>query len=220
MSSIFTLNVDLEKIVSELSSLNLDNGRFSFLNKYREPITIFSTMKNLADANGVMVKSTDVPCWWCRVRFDTVPLGCPVSRAKIDDSTLEQNDRSDHIKYKIRYHTVGIFCSINCIKSYILDNMNNIGNSLNLLTCMVLDIDRDDDRNEKQSRIYRDNVTEYIDAYSNIKERPCWRLLKNNGGPLQRDEYFENTSIYIDTIGENVAIIPVSNDYQQYNTMI
>lgn len=196
MTSIFTIDVDLEKIVSDLSSLNNDNGHFTFLNRYKDTINIFSTMKNLADATGRMVTTTDVPCWWCRVRFYNSPIGCPIAK-KLDP---------------IEYHTIGVFCSANCVKSYILDNRDDKKDSLNLLSMMVFDTGREKHRS--------DSTVEYMRSFPIIKERPCWRLLHDNGGPLQRDEYFNTDSIYIDVIGANVAIVPVSNDYQQYNTVL
>ena len=50
---------------------------------------------------------TDVCCWWCCHKFDTVPIGMPVHYSESDK------------KFRVK----GVFCSFSCLMAYKNDNM-------------------------------------------------------------------------------------------------
>jgi hypothetical protein len=50
-------------------------------------------------------EKTDLLCWWCAHKFDTVPVPCPVAYDKITD------------KFQVK----GIFCSFSCVAAYSIE---------------------------------------------------------------------------------------------------
>jgi hypothetical protein len=146
-------------------------------------------------------------CFWCRHDFETVPIGCPIKlvfdqvvkkyyseitkdnyRIKQDINIkefIEQIDEDTRLTYNKNnfYITDGVFCSFNCIKSYLRDN--NL-NPLYKDSKMLL------------SKLYRS----FTDGKSinEISYAPSWRTLQNYGGSLTIKEYRESfsNSEYID----------------------
>ena len=65
---------------------------------------IYNSKANFIDnKNNEWVEHTDIACWWCCHKFNTVPLGIP-----------------EHID-KNKYYLFGCFCSFNCMLAYNLD---------------------------------------------------------------------------------------------------
>jgi len=121
---------------------------------------------------------TSKPCWWCRHRFNSCPIGLPLeyysheaaSHKKIarDAALTKANLPLDMNDFFI---TDGLFCSFPCCKSFKND-------------C------RDDIK-------YRDSLTLLLLLYtkltnrtlSTIPEAPHWKLLKAYGGHLTIEEF-------------------------------
>ncbi len=58
---------------------------------------------------GKLLEHTDIPCWWCRHKFDTVPLGLPIKKHKtqsVDGFTPNC------------YEVEGVLCSFACMLAY------------------------------------------------------------------------------------------------------
>lgn len=65
---------------------------------------LYKSSVNLVDENGHEWKDkTDIACWWCCHKFDTMPLGIP-----------------EYI-VKGKFYLTGCFCSFNCMLAYNLD---------------------------------------------------------------------------------------------------
>jgi len=106
-------------------------------------------------------------CWWCTLSIDESPVGCPFKR-----------------QANALYATDGIFCSFNCVKAYILDNVvkdSKFKDSARLLSLMAM---------ENQS----------IEKPVNIVPSIHWRFLIQYGGHLTPDQYrqMQNRVTYIE----------------------
>ena len=102
-------------------------------------------------------------CWWCTLPItDQEPLGCPLSE-------------KDGV-----YHTDGLFCTVNCIKAYLLEHCANDAryqNSLTLLAFMYIELS-----GELSTPISEPVV---------IPPSPHWKFLVQYGGSLTPEQYKE-----------------------------
>lgn len=170
--------------------VNMEPNVISFLDEAKRPKKCIPTM--LSTLGDFLPEKTEIKCFWCRNDFNTAPIGCPlryvpsniektyISEITKDKYTIKENlgkssfpidmQPNDKIEYKINtmdyYETDGIFCSFNCLLSYILENTKNpmYRNSRNLLYKLYFDI-------------FGYHPKELIPA-------PSWRLLQEYGGPL------------------------------------
>ena len=137
-------------------------------------------------------------CFWCKNKFETMPIGCPIrfissmvtktytSEISKDVYTIKENISEKKLKAieasgadlkimnKNYYITDGIFCSFSCAAAYIADNNHNrmYNDSSMLLT-----------------RIYNDILKPT--TLQTISPAPHWRLLKEYGGHLSIKEFRE-----------------------------
>jgi len=106
-------------------------------------------------------------CWWCTLPIvDQDPLGCPISQ-------------QDGI-----YDTEGIFCTVNCIKAYLLEHCQNDSkyqNSIALLSFMYHTLS---------------GATSLTEAIS-IVPSPPWKFLTQYGGFLTQEQYKEKIGKFI-----------------------
>lgn len=135
-------------------------------------------------------------CFWCRHPFTTDPIGCPVkyipnvvSRSFLSEITKEKFIVRENIsknnysstntdtftEVNDYYETDGIFCSVNCCYTFILENKKNplYVDSEYLLHKIHFDIDKTD---------------------AKINPSPHWRLLKVYGGTLDISSFRSNIS--------------------------
>ena len=170
----------------------------TFLDEMKHPIKCIPTMIDLAGDDITCLSGVD--CWWCRHSFDTRPIGCPIryvahqavktfySEISKDKFTIREKipkskkdiipnlqDKTITIKEKDYYETDGVFCSFNCCKAYIKDNIHR--------------------------PIYDDSNRLLIQMYNDIFETKLktiapaddWRLLKDRGnGHLTIEKFREN----------------------------
>jgi len=123
-------------------------------------------------------EKSNIKCFWCRNNFNSSPLGCPIKfvnsiieKCYTSNITKEKYYIKENVINKNNYFlTDGIFCSFNCISSFINDNNNKplYKESRFLLSSMILLI-----------------FNKKID----IKPSFHWRLLKEYGGNLSIEEY-------------------------------
>lgn len=145
---------------------------------------------------------TSIKCYWCRNEFKTIPLGCPIkyitNKKQVkyysynikDNITIKLPQSDNNNNY---YYTKGIFCSFNCCKSFIKDNLHNniYKESLQLLYLLYKDI----------FNIYP----------SKIDNAPSWELLIEYGGTLSIEKFRESFN--------NITYIDVTNFYNKQNLM-
>jgi hypothetical protein len=171
-----------------------------FLDENKKETKCMVTMVEILD-NNTLPDKTDIKCFWCKHNFDTKPIGCPIKyvnpfieksyvsqitkdryymRENIVNSKLKLLSENKDQQFEIKeypfnhYLTDGIFCSFNCVLSFIKENNHNIfyKESYSLLHCL-----------------YHDLVGKKI---AKIIPSPHWRLLKDFGGPLSIEEYRKN----------------------------
>jgi hypothetical protein len=161
--------------------------------KYSMKVTMVDsvTLKNILDYD---VQCT-LSCFWCRHKFDTVPIGCPIRhvpasikktltsvttnekyiiKENVPESTCE-NITSNQV-----FETDGVFCSFSCCIAFINSNVHDSKyrmskTLLNSLYYLIHDLDD-------------------ISKVPIIKPSPSWRLLKDYGGPLTIDEFRNSLS--------------------------
>lgn len=142
--------------------------------------------------------TTNHPCWWCRTSFLTCPIGLPVryvSTNFLSDQQKEyvlNNLKKQNItaKHPIEYFECeGIFCSFPCVKSYIFDNVtlnSRYRKSCNLLTLLFFKLKPNDEED------------------INIPCAPSWKLLKDWGGHLTKDEFRASIGNLYYVVTENI----------------
>lgn len=148
---------------------------------------------------------TDIACFWCRYQFTTKPLGCPIkfvnnrieksyiSHITKDKYYMKENitktklahvlemkqDSFEIVPVETEYYlTDGIFCSFNCIISFIQDHSHDSFYSESKMLTYSM---------------YREVVGKRV---SKIKGAPHWRLLKIFGGPFTIDEFRKSFNIF------------------------
>ncbi|AHC54868.1 putative zinc finger DNA-binding protein [Tunisvirus fontaine2] len=137
--------------------------------------------------NGVILPiHTDVPCFWCREKFDNSPIGLPLRFVKHRESGILAERMNEHLKlYNLptdhgneHFETEGIFCSFGCCKAYMLDEMPKkpewYRKSPGLLTILYLKLEG---------------------KLSKIEPAPSWKVLKKWGGKLSIEEFRANPKL-------------------------
>lgn len=146
-----------------------------------------TTSENILDSK----KCAAASCFWCRHRFSTLPIGCPLRYlptqvvrtilSKSEDSStysikenvsesLCSSIHEDTVR-KAYFETDGIFCSFNCCLAFINDNAHK--------------------SRYRQSKTLLSNM--YAAAVgtcvAQIQPAPSWRLLSEYGGHMSIDEF-------------------------------
>jgi hypothetical protein len=192
--------------VTKISELNSKKDANSFIDDIKTDKKYIITMLDYL-SNQQLPKKTDLHCWWCRHPFDTVPVGCPLkyvptqiekkyySEIHKENYTILHNISSLTIsKLNIPkdsttgnyYETDGIFCSFNCCLSFIQDNGKN---PIYVQSRTLL------------GKIYTELYdTPPLPPYD-IKPAPHWRLLKQYGGNMTIQDFKDNFSKIIESLG-------------------
>lgn len=115
---------------------------------------------NFRSVQTTIVDGVKYSCWWCRLPIDNHPIGCPLTK------------KGDV------YSTEGVFCSVNCVKAYLLEYCENNAkyhNSFMLLGLMAKELLKKTDPSHTGPVI--------------ITPSPPWYFLKNYGGDLTPEQY-------------------------------
>ena len=189
------------KHVTKIEKLCINNNNkfFSYIDESTKNYKCLVSMYDIM--NKPLPKSTNISCYWCKHKFSSVPLGCPIKyipseivkkyiseitkdkyeiKKNISKNTriyIEENIENIEnitLKKKEYFQTDGIFCSFNCCIAFINNNKYNplYCNSINLL-----------------SKMY---CTYFNKQYMNIIPAPNWRLLLDFGGQLTIEEFRES----------------------------
>ena len=143
-------------------------------------------------------KNFNYCCFWCRHPFETHPIGCPIdfvndvvnknyyseitkdkyniSQSVILSDCIDNISNDTRITYDINsyYITDGIFCSFNCVKSYIRKNTGNIFYSKSKMFL---------------AKLYKDYTNG--ESIKDISYAPDWRMLSCYGGNLSIEAFRE-----------------------------
>lgn len=98
--------LELEEKVKDLEEINLEYKKMLSIDS--EDITNNITMLNIrfintSTGNQEIIEKTDIACWWCTYKYDTMP--CFLTEKMIENT----------------FYVFGNFCSYNCAASYNLD---------------------------------------------------------------------------------------------------
>lgn len=195
--------------ITTLNELHTNNNiqQISFLDESKKIKNCFVLMLNQNMEN---IQNQKADCFWCNHPFDTIPIGCPVkytpnlaiksyySEISKDNYVIKENitDNRAHIIEKSDmkleiikngyFETDGVFCSFNCCKSYIKENIHNTLYQNSELLLLKL-----------YNKLFNTQIIE-------IKSAPHWRLLKKYGGTLNiesfRNDFNKIEYIYHGTI--------------------
>jgi len=174
------------------SIIDIDKEFSSFLDDPHKQYRLRITMIDGATSQDILSSGRDIACFWCRHRFASQPIGCPlryvpnqvektlrtranekyVIRENIAVSEMTPEMTSARTHY---YETDGVFCSFNCCAAFIDDNHNNsryrFSRSLMMnMYCAINDVDPSS-------------------LPDRVKPAPSWRLLREYGGHLSIDEF-------------------------------
>jgi hypothetical protein len=89
--------------INEINSFSLITNSNNEEKKERNT-NFFKMYQSLVDSTDYVLH-TDIYCWWCCHMFKSVPVGYPIQ-----------------LTSKMKLKTRGVFCSLECIKTYLNDN--------------------------------------------------------------------------------------------------
>ena len=186
-------NLSMKTSIMDLSTEpDTESPIYTYLDESKQSHNCCITMSELLSSEN-LPKNTNIKCFWCKHCFDTSPIGCPVSylankvtkdEYKITDNltrkrkeTLSKLLENHDSQFKIldnhtHYYVVdGIFCSFNCLISFIKQNTQNTFYSLS------------------ESLTYSMYQNIFGNQITKIKAAPHWRLLRDFGGHLSINEF-------------------------------
>ena len=156
------------------------------INKEKTKLKTFITMEDFSTKQ-CLPTSTIVPCFYCRRKFDTVPIGIPIDfhpSVYVDKNdpkrikkltTKETTTLNDDSTVKLDYFDVdGIVCSFNCIFAFIDENPSHLYTKTPYLV----------------PQMYKMIFGKF--PSEQIFKSPSWRLRKEYGGVLSDEEFVKN----------------------------
>lgn len=162
--------------------------------------------------NGPLPNTIQKPCWWCKHKFPSKPIGCPLKYHPHKTSGIEKDRFEEKMKAvglptttNDFFETEGLFCSFPCCKAFILDQKGSIKYKesltlLSLLFSILYSSDKhpigifslDSKKSKKTTPMphkktllpenSRADTTDFPTA-------PSWKLLKDYGGHLTIEEW-------------------------------
>jgi len=217
--------------IDEIIRINKDPRRrhFSFLDNNKKTKHCVMTMTSAIGKK--IPDKTDNLCFWCKHKFDTSPIGCPVSlrepicdivshNAVFDKTVTRTRTLSNHENTYIREHDE-IKTLRDCgndvhikgnVKEFITDG---IFCSFNCIKAFIND-NRSDNLYSRSdsllSLLYKYCTGSYYDG--RITPAPDWRLLSGFGGHLTISE-FRKSFDTINFVNTNNICIPVSRIFAE-----
>lgn len=142
--------------INEINSFSLiKNSKIE--EKIERNTNFFKMYESLVDAQDYVLH-TDIYCWWCCHMFKTIPLGYPIQ-----------------LTSRMKFKTRGVFCSLECMKTYLNDNKKYEG-YIDLFKYMCKKLSGK--------------------TYNDIKQAPPRQVLKIFGGDLDITEFRNTTKIF------------------------
>lgn len=168
---------------------------------------LYSKTSELLDSKPV--SSTSLPvhgkCMWCRIPIEHSPVGIPTSVEYISARQNVVNPLKAELVKKLidtgtmRFDVDGQFCTFECCFA----GLKQLYPPYHLMrNPLYMD-------SEQLLRLLYSSI--YPNAKSFVQPAPDWRLLRDNGGPLEPKEFFSGTHIFIKTT--NLVILPIKVEY-------
>lgn len=185
--------------ITELNSISHPPKNISFLDDMKNTVKCNISMIDFKTHNKVnKFENINYCCYWCRNHFDNIPLGCPIdhvpdvakkeyySEITKDNYIITQSINHDKNKRDLEnderftvetydyFITDGVFCSFNCIKSFIrVNNKDIFYKNSNMLINIIYKKLTDSD-------------------YNSVIPAPHWRILVEYGGHLNIKDFRKN----------------------------
>lgn len=179
-------------VFSKEIGTNNSSEVYRFKDKGNNIQTVFTT--NHSSYSSYLDKSKEVVhrCGYCKRSNMKCPIGIPI---EMEIDKTGQN---------VTFHVIGNYCDFGCALSYLKRKLSenrryrgaHFMNSEQMLYCLFY-------------RVYPSKSGE------NIKEKPDWELLRENGGCLTDAEFDSDSAEYIPIA--SVAIIPSKKQYLKLN---
>lgn len=166
LNELYTTNVN--DIIKEKSKKYI-----TYIDPNKSKIKLWCSMYDIVQQIFLPL-TTEVPCWWCREEFKTMPIGIPLHYhvKNTKNQAKFQNLFSGNEEYNTIedfFETEGVFCSFPCCKAFIIENSPKCySNSTTLLTLLYY-------------KIYGKLI--------NIEQAPSWKILTKWGGHLSIEEF-------------------------------
>lgn len=191
----------------------LDTTFSTFLNDPRKQYKLKITMLDVTTSQNILnnEQCKNISCFWCRHRFDTYPIGCPIRyipsqikktlQIQFKKSTSKKI-QSEDCDVKDSYIIKENISNTDLIKSSEQPIQNNVFETDGIFcsfNCCLAFID-DNSYNSKYTlsknllmNIYyivnNINVSSITPEFELFKPAPSWRLLKEYGGHLTIDDF-------------------------------
>ncbi len=155
-----------------------------FFDQGKYLVKLWATMDQYTKS-GPLPLSTTKPCWYCRVKINGQPLGCPLKYVSQEKDVLElemfkiflkENNfefTDQEISILEYFESEGMFCDLSCIKTYILEQISltkhpKYSKALTLLSLL-------------QQKLFGTN--------DDIKLANSWKMLQDWGGHFSASEF-------------------------------
>jgi len=201
-----SINAEIVTNYDEEENFNISNLKHNsdkigkraiyFLDNKKNQVKLWPNMIDIT-VKGPLPLYTNIPCRNCHQPYTTHPLGCPIRynpnnsdnspiKKQIEKFLKENNFSTISNDY---FETEYMFCTIPCIKSYILTCLSKnssckYGDSLTYLTLMYKKINENSNfLEESKNSSLNSEILPIIPAAQPIE------ILKTNGGHLSIEEY-------------------------------
>jgi len=165
-----------------------------FIDRSGQKVKLFTRFRErLMRKNREYEETTSIPCDWCRLKFDTSPLGIPVAYEKGDAKSfaLGEDDKKQEVGV---WHCIGNFCSTSCAYAF------HEGFK--------------DPSFTEETLILLRRLHERLFPGVPFRKAADWRLLKQWGGDLTEEEWRKgNSNTFVRIPG--VRIISAGTNYEQ-----
>lgn len=194
---------DITEILDVVCDTSTSVTSSKFTNSKKERVNIFIPFLDVE--GNILPRHTNIRCKCCHHNFNHEPLGCPIEYVCVDQDPrmkkLRQFYEGNNIKYDVNdlyfFLCEGVFCGMECLKSYILEKL-----SIN-----------------SKSAVYRDSLSNLsilanklginandINSSKNISMLECY------GGLCNIDEYRKNNIVMKKTHSFSRPLLFFSNE--------
>jgi hypothetical protein len=175
--------VETTTIISVEEKENADAKSMFFFDTKKNCVKYYGNMLDIS-AGGPLPITTSIPCWNCRRKFSSAPLGIPLRYHKIfrgkDGNGVEWRAYKMYLQEKNYpqpkdgeecgyFETEGVVCSWECMKNFLLEN-SHISKYNDAVTLMYL----------LHLRLTGKELK--------CKRGPSWRCMKEWGGHITNEE--------------------------------
>jgi hypothetical protein len=182
---------------------NAQSEIYRFKDKNNNGITIYTTnhslykyVMSMQEKKETNFEAPILKCCYCKRGKMKHPIGMPICMERMTNDKKSDN---------LIFHVINQFCDCGCVYSYLKRKLAEsrpfrdsfLMNAEQILHCFYY-------------TIFPDRVGQ------NIRAKPDWELLRENGGPLTDEEFDSNTCEYT-PLPSNIFVSPSKKQYLKLN---